>query len=92
MLALFLKFCCENESVNSVKLLPLNMRSKNLRQKHPNIIESNDCILQIFAFIFLLPINHFWNELNPKIVNVSRIINIQELFSEFLLICTNQDL
>ena len=47
----------EKRFVNSGKVFPANIKSKNLIQKYPHIIESYACILKIFAFMFLLPIN-----------------------------------
>ena len=43
--------------VNLIKVFPASIKSINPIQKYPNTIESYACILKIFAFMFLLPIN-----------------------------------
>ena len=43
--------------VNSVKVFSASIKSINPIQKYPHIIESYACILKIFVFMFLLPIN-----------------------------------
>ena len=43
--------------VNLIKVFPASIKSINPIQKYPHIIESYACILKIFVFMFLLPIN-----------------------------------
>ena len=52
-----LKLFGEKGFVNSVKVFPASIKSINPIQKYPHIIESYACILKIFVFMFLLPIN-----------------------------------
>ena len=52
-----LKLFGEKRFVNSVKVFPTSIKSINLIQKYLHIIESYACILKIFVFMFLLPIN-----------------------------------
>ena len=49
-----MKLFGEKRLVNSVKLLPLNIKLINAIQKHPPITESYACILKIFAMPLLL--------------------------------------
>ena len=49
-----MKLFGEKRLVNSVKLLPLSIKSINPIQKYPHITESYDYILKIFAIMFLL--------------------------------------
>ena len=62
-LILFSLSCCqllklfgEKGLIKSVNVFPANIKSINPLQKYPHIIESYACILNIFAFIVLLPI------------------------------------
>ena len=43
--------------VKSVKFSLASIKSINQIQKYPHITESYACILEIFAWMFLLPIN-----------------------------------
>ena len=43
--------------VNLIKVFPASIKSINPIQKYPHIIESYACILKMFVFMFLLPIN-----------------------------------
>ena len=52
-----LKLFGEKRFVNSVKVFPTSIKSINLIHKYLHIIESYACILKIFVFMFLLPIN-----------------------------------
>ena len=47
----------EKRFVNSVKVFPASIKSKNPMQKYSHVVESYACILKIFVFMFLLPIN-----------------------------------
>ena len=55
--AFLLKLFGEKRFVKSVKVFPASMKSINPIQKYLHIIESYACILKIFVFMFLLPIN-----------------------------------
>ena len=57
MSSYFLKLFGEKRFVNLVKVFPASIKSINPIQKYPHIIESYACILKIFVFMFLLPIN-----------------------------------
>ena len=57
MSSYFLKLFGEKRFVNLVKVFPASIKSINLIQKYTHIIESYACILQIFVFMFLFPIN-----------------------------------
>ena len=54
---IFLKSFGEKRFVNLVKVFPASIKSINPIQKYLHIIESYNCILKIFVFMFLLPIN-----------------------------------
>ena len=54
---IFLKSFGEKRFVNLVKVFPASIKSINPIQKYLHIIESYACILKIFVFMFLLPIN-----------------------------------
>ena len=57
MSSYFLKLFGEKRFVNLVKVFPASIKSINPIQKYPHIIESYACILKMFVFMFLLPIN-----------------------------------
>ena len=48
-----------NKLIKSVNILIFNIKSINLAQKYPQIIESYVCILQLYAIISSLPIIFF---------------------------------
>ena len=52
-----LKFLDENKLVKYISLLLFNIKLINPTQNYSIIIESNLCILKIFAIIFLLPMS-----------------------------------
>ena len=54
---IFLKSFGEKRFVNLVKVFPASIKSINPIQKYLHIIESYNCILKIFVFMFLLPVN-----------------------------------
>ena len=47
----------EKRFVKSLKVLPASIKLINPMQKYLHIIESYDCTLKIFVFMFLLLIN-----------------------------------
>ena len=51
------KIFSEKGLVKSAKVFSARITSINSIEKHPHIIESYACILKIFHFMFLLPIN-----------------------------------
>ena len=64
------------------KILTFNIKSINLIQNYPHIIESYACIQQIFVITLLFPMNFFnffWNRLKSEPIKVCYIIiiNIQ---------------
>ena len=57
ILSLFSHLLEENKLVQCNKSLAFSIKSINLIQKYPHIIESFACILEIFVVIRLLPTN-----------------------------------
>ena len=51
------EYIIKKKLVKSVKVLPASIKSMNPIQKYPHIIGLFACILNMFVFMFLCPIN-----------------------------------
>ena len=66
ILSFFLKLFGAKRLVKSVKVFSGSIKSINPIEKYSHIIESNACILKIFAKTYQQMYNFFWNISTPK--------------------------
>ena len=96
ILSLFSHLLEENKLVQCNKSLAFSIKSINLIQKYPHIIESFACILEIFVVIRLLPTNFLFLLEYFQLQTYQSILHYhhlhKKLSDEFLLIFNPQDL